>query len=288
MDSLAKDFLLYLSARNLSPNTINAYRCDLNHFLSYLEGKKRRIQQVDQHLLRRYLGVCLNQGLSKKTMARKISTIKIFCNYVYKQKKINSNPAVLLSSPKIGKKLPKVLKEKDVLEISRPLNDSVLELRNSAIFELLYGCGLRISELIALNISDIDFSSRQIKVLGKGNKERIIPINDIALDKINTYLLKKEKNCDKQAVFVSNNGYRLTDCAIRKILINRQNKLGMKTPATPHSFRHSFATDLLENGADLRAVQELLGHVDLSTTQVYTHLSKAHLKAVYKKAHPRS
>jgi tyrosine recombinase XerC len=296
MNELVKQFLNYLSSeRNYSEHTINAYRGDIKQFLLYLNRLDIGPSEVRYLTIRRYLAWLSSlKNYSRRTLARKLSTVKTFYKFLLRLKIVSENPALLISSPKTEKKLPYTLKEYLVGKlIDQADKDRELGLRNKAILELLYGCGLRVSEIVALNVDDIDFNQLLVKVFGKGQKERILPLNEPTIKALKDYFkylrVKLVRGSPQQkALFVNRYGGRLSANGIRKLLTKYATQLDLQIKLTPHVLRHSFATHLLEGGADLRSVQDLLGHVDLSSTQVYTHLSKARLKYIYKRTHPRA
>lgn len=290
-------FLVYLSAeRNLAPNTIKAYSADLADFLTYLERAGTPLGAVDHKTLRRYMARQQTFGLSRGTMARKMASIRAFFKYLHQHVgTIKANPAKLISSQKIIRPLPKIIKEADISALmSLPDDQKALGQRDRAILEVLYGAGVRVGELVALDLADIDWRDGEIKVFGKGSKERVAPLNDKALGVLRGYIdggrleLQKRAAAQSPAVFLNRFGGRLSTGAVRRLVRGYAGKYGEVKGVTPHTFRHTFATHLLEGGAGLRAVQELLGHVDLSTTQVYTHLSKSKLHQIYRQAHPRA
>ena len=279
-------FLSYLEIeKNYSDYTILNYKIDLEEFFGFLGGTA--FKDVDYPVLRRYLAQIRQRNLKPRTVARKLSCIRSFFKYLQREGIINKNPAVLLMTPKLDKPLPKFLTEQEVVRlIEAPKEGKAPTLRDRAIFETLYSTGIRVSELVGLDISAVDMIGNVIRVRGKGKKERIVPIGEKAIDAIKAY-------CDgrlqkSNALFLNKNGKRLTTRSISDI-INKYIKIeGMAKNISPHVLRHSFATHLLNRGADLRSVQELLGHVNLSTTQIYTHLTTEKLKNVYNQAHPRA
>lgn len=287
------DFLKF--ERNLSLNTVVAYRNDLIQFTTYLERAKIGLNSVDHRFLRQFLAYLSTLGYSRRSIARKFSALRSFFKFLRQTGEIADNPAALLSSQKQENKLPKIIQEKAIAELmSQPAADTVLGRRDLAILEVLYGSGIRISELVNLNLTDVDIDRQEIKVLGKGRKERIVPIHQKAISAVESYLknsrltLARRSKIDEHALFLNNRGGRFRETGIRRMLINYIRRAGMSTALSPHMIRHAFATHLLERGADLRVVQELLGHVNLSTTQVYTHLSQRRLKEIYKQSHPRA
>ena len=276
--------------RKLSLQTIRAYKEDIGQFKLFLNSRKIPFKKVDYDLLRAYLSHLHAKRLSKKSIARHISSLKTFFKFMHQNKIIENNPAALLRAPKIETRLPHVYSTKDINTLLTKKEDDFLELRNVTMLELTYACGLRISELVGLSLGSIDFQQNIVKVKGKGAKERIIPFHDGCKNLLQLYLLQRNKIAKKEepAFFISGRGTRLSDSLVRKMLKKRLLKAGLPTHLTPHGLRHAFATHLLENGADLRVIQELLGHVDLSSTQVYTHLSRVRLKKVHRQSHPRS
>ncbi len=282
-------FINYLKVeKNASGHTIKNYSIDLNSFFLFLDGKD--IAEVDHLTLRRFLAQLRSKAYSKRTIARKLASLRSLFKFLYREGHIKSNPITAISSPKLDKKLPKFL---DVGQVTRlilkPDTASIAGLRDRAILETLYSTGIRVSELVGLDTQDIDFISGVVKVFGKGSKERMVPIGEEALGAIRRYNDKKDKReKTRDAVFLNNRGGRLTDRSVRRMLDKYIQACAIEEKISPHSLRHSFATHLLDRGADLRSVQELLGHMNLSTTQIYTHVTMDRLKAVYDKAHPRA
>ena len=282
-------FINYLKVeKNAAINTIKNYAIDLDSFALYLGGKD--ISEVDHLSLRRFLAEMRSKSYSKRTIARKLASLRSLFRFLYREGYIKSNPITAISSPKLDKKLPKFLDvEKVTMLILKPDITTDAGLRDRAILETLYSTGIRVSELVGLDSSDIDFISGVIKVLGKGSKERVVPIGDEALRAVRKYNDKKSKiDKARDAVFLNNRGGRLTDRSVRRMLDKYIKQCAIEEKISPHSLRHSFATHLLDRGADLRSVQELLGHMNLSTTQIYTHVTMDRLKTVYDKAHPRA
>jgi len=294
-------FLTYLSVeRSVSDHTVRAYKNDIDQFLVYLKRAKLRFELVDHTFLRRYLSWLKTRGYAGKSIARKIAALRTFYRFLEREGHLQSNPAILLSTPKLEKKLPRCLKVTVMEELLRsPSRKTAPGKRDRAILEVLYGSGVRVSEVTGLNLDHVDFFRKEIKVMGKGSKQRIVPLNQNAVEALRMYMIEGRKEllskCMKtkakdarEALYLNKNGYRLSAMGIRRMLSKYVKKVGLRQGITPHIIRHTFATHLLEGGADLRTVQELLGHVDLSSTQVYTHLSEARLKEVYLKAHPRA
>ena len=290
-------FLLYLEAeRNLSANTIRAYKNDISSFIDYLKRLELSLEEVDHRVIRKYLAFLQNFSLSKTTMARRMAALRSFFQYLHIHLKvIPSNPAALISSAKLSKPLPKILKTGEIGElIELPDTKTAKGQRDRAILEVLYGAGLRVSELIGLDQADINWREGELKVMGKGSRERIVPLNDQAIFSLEGYFKKgrvelgKNAKSKSAAAFLNRAGGRLTAGSVRRLMKGYTNKYIQGKGLTPHTIRHTFATHLLEGGAGLRAVQELLGHVDLSSTQIYTHLDKSKLRRIYKQAHPRA
>jgi len=297
-------FLRYLEIeKNASNHTILNYRLDLEEFGNFLNPRvlaaddaasaapvKKTpldITKIDYLALRRFLAALKQKGIKSRTVARKVSCLKTFFKFLMREGYLADNPALLISSPKIDKHLPNFLTEAEMSRlIEFPKADTVSGLRDRAIFETLYSTGMRISELVSLNVGSPDYISGIVKVQGKGKKERIVPLGDKAITAIRQYLVKRKS--DSKSLFLNSRGEKITDRGVRVILDKYIKLISEKQNISPHTFRHSFATHLLNRGADLRSVQELLGHANLSTTQIYTHLTTDRLKAVYNKAHSRA
>ncbi len=283
-------FINYLKVeKNASKHTIINYTIDLKAFAAFLGDKD--ITAVDHFTLRKYLAEMRARNFSKRTVARKLASLRTFFKFLYREGHLKTNPISAILTPKLDKKLPVFLDVEKVAKlVQSPPADTVAGLRDRAIMETLYSSGLRVSELVGLDEDDVDFISGVMKVLGKGSKERIVPVGEIALKAIRAYLAQrnKEKVRDKSAVFLNKSGRRLTDGSVRRVIDKYIRACSMVEHISPHSLRHSFATHLLDRGADLRSVQELLGHMNLSTTQIYTHVTMERLKTVYDKTHPRA
>ena len=298
-------FLESLAAeKGYSDQTIRAYRKDLEAFFSFIaqsqaadEGRKKSVStispsQIDGIRIRGYLGFLHRQN-KKTTIARKLSAVRSFFKFLVKQGMIEQNPAELILTPKQAKTIPTYLSVDEMFRLLDSIQtDTLLGLRNRAIFETLYSSGIRVSELAGLNFSDVDFLSEAVRVLGKGNRERIVPIGQEALKAISAYRAQLDRQADSEALkddalFLNKYNNRLTARSIARILRKLVDAVGLLTPVSPHALRHSFATHMLDSGADLRVVQELLGHKSLSTTQKYTHVSIDRLMETYDKAHPR-
>lgn len=283
-------FVNYLKVeKNASAHTITNYLVDLKAFETFLAGKD--VDAVDHFTLRRYLAEMRAKNFAKRTVARKLASLRSFFRFLYREGYIKNNPTTALSTPKLDKKLPVFLGVEKVEKlVQSPSADTVDGLRDRAILETLYSTGIRVSELVGLNIRSVDFISGVVKVFGKGSKERLAPIGEPALGAIQRYLDNRSERAvkEKDAIFLNKSGTRLTDRGVRRIVDKYVAKCSIAEKISPHSLRHSFATHLLDRGADLRSVQELLGHANLSTTTIYTHVTAERLKAVYDKAHPRA
>jgi integrase/recombinase XerC len=268
-----------------SPHTIKAYTEDINDFLSFSDKPLREINHLD---IRGFLAHLYRRKLKKSSIARKLASIRAFFRYLYTEGYIKHNPAKLVSSPKREQHLPRFLTIDEAFNLMEtPHGDNFIATRDRAILELLYSSGLRVSELTGLNISDLDIKESLIRVRGKGKKERILPIGSKAMDALKNYLperiLLKKKS---QSLFLNRLGGMLTPRTVRRIVLKYGRMIALKGYLSPHVLRHTFATHLLHGGADLRSIQELLGHSSLSTTQKYTHVDIAHLMDVYDKTHP--
>ena len=295
MKELIAQFIQFEKSKGLSNHSIIAYRKDLeqlNEFLEKYFSNGIILSEIKRLYLRDFLRELSNQGRKNVTLARKVIVIRNFFEYCQNQKIIQSNPAVNLKIPKYEKKLPKFFTEKEMESLLRiPDLNSKFGVRDRAILELIYSSGLRISEVANCKISQLDFMGKLIRVRGKGNKERLVPLGKEAVRALKKYLQIRnefESEYSKDILFLSKSGRLLSSNELRAILERYINLVAKTKGYSPHSIRHSFATHLLANGADLRAVQEMLGHSNLSTTEIYTHLSLTDLKEVYKLAHPRS
>ncbi len=291
MRSMMFDFIQYLKQeKNVSEHTVRSYWTDLEQLMEFL--KDRQLADVDHRVLRGFIGHLLALNVSKASINRKLSAVRSFFKFLNTRGLIGSNPARLVAMPKREKRLPAVLTVDQALDLMEsPGKDTTADreqtLRDRAIVETLYSTGIRASELVGMNRDDISASDRLVRIRGKGRKERVVPIGPKALAAIDAYLSSKKKHRDA-AVFSGPTGNRLTPRTVQRILEKYRKKLGFPQKASPHTLRHSFATHMLESGADLRAIQELLGHASLSTTQRYTHLNLASLMDTYDKAHPKA
>lgn len=294
MQTLIDRFDNYLALeRNASPHTRSAYRSDLEDFCRFLAGNyaltsAEMIEKIERSTLRHYLAL-IHSTHNKATINRKLSALRSFFLYLVREGIIAVSPAASLSAPRIDRYLPSVLTvdEADSLMNARPGSDE-LSLRDRAIVELLYSSGLRVSEAVGLNVGHLDFAQSLVRVLGKGEKERIVPVGSKAQQALQDYLTQRGRPLDEEPLFLNHRGGRLTARSIERNLKQRLLEANIMRRATPHALRHTFATHLLDAGADLRSIQELLGHVSLSTTQKYTQISVDHLLKVYDQAHPRN
>tara|TARA_Y100000992_G_scaffold246367_1_gene177742 strand:+ start:229 stop:1116 length:888 start_codon:yes stop_codon:yes gene_type:complete len=287
-DHIIRSFLdsLYIE-KGLSKNTVSSYKNDISSFLSWLNKKQINYQQVSGKNINEFISSLFNSGLKSSSVNRKISSIKHFYLFLSKKKIIKYSPVYEIETPKQEKYLPISMSEDEVERLlSSPNSNRIIERRDKAMIEILYATGMRISELVNLKLTDVDFNRSVLKVFGKGSKERLVPYGEKAAEALDIYL-RDRKRSDSKNVFLSNRGSHITRGAFWqriKIYIKREN---LKSSISPHTLRHAFATHLLNRGADLRSVQILLGHSDLSTTQIYTHIAKQRLGEILKKHHPR-
>nr|WP_270634817.1 site-specific tyrosine recombinase XerD [Ligilactobacillus salivarius] len=289
------DYLYYLKVeRGLSENTINSYGIDLKLFLEYLrENEIPSFKQVNKEVIVNYMQSEKNNNKANSSILRSVSSLRKFFQYLAQEKIIEKDPMLLIDTPKKKQHLPQVLTKEEVEKLLRsPNTGQVLGLRDRAMLELMYATGLRISEIINLKLEDLHLTMGTLQTLGKGHKERIVPVGDEAIKWVNRYLEEARPKLLKQKrsnyLFLNFHGNNLTRQGVWKNLKAEVRKAGIQKNITPHTLRHSFATHILENGADLRIVQELLGHADISTTQIYTHLSNKQLADIYNRAHPRA
>ena len=296
MKELATEYRYYLrSERNMQANTIASYVSDIEIYLDYLENILYidEVELIKEDDITKFLLSLKKKKFSTTTISRYLSSIKSFHKFLFKDGLVRKNIASLISSPKIDKKLPSVLTVDEVATLLDSIKgDKPLDLRNQAMFELIYACGFRVSELVGLKLVNLHLTSKMIQVVGKGAKERLVPVNDYAIKVLRKYLIEARplllKNSkDTGFVFLNNLGDGISRVGFFKLLKDLCKKAGITKDVSPHTLRHSYATHLLENGVDLRYIQELLGHEDISTTQIYTHLSLGKVKEIYKTAHPR-
>ncbi len=295
MKSLVKEFINYLAVeRGLADNTLDSYNRDLKQFMVFLENEKvENVQKATRNVIMSYLLFLQKRGRATATVSRHLAALKSFYHFLLREKYIEKDPTANLESPKLEKKLPRILTVNEVENLlSQPRGNEPAGLRDKAMLELLYATGIRVSELISLDINHINLDMGYIRCFGKGSKERIVPVGSLARKCVHEYLQKGRpkliKNRSEKALFVNQHGRRLTRQGFWKIIKKYATRAGIAKDITPHTLRHSFATHLLENGADLRSVQEMLGHADITTTQIYTHLTKGRLREVYAKSHPRA
>lgn len=279
-------FIRYLDLeKGASSHTLRAYRKDLREFSESVKCEPNNIDIID---LRGFIAGQIQKGLNKTTVSRRLSSIRSFFKFLNREGYMKTNPAKLVSNPKVPKLLPRFLSVDDVFSlVEKPEGIGFLPARNRAVLELLYSSGLRVSELSGINTDDIHIKECLIKIKGKGKKERIVPIGSKAIDAMKSYIIERMLLKSKErALFLNRMGKRLTERGVRRIVVKYARAIGIHGRIGPHTLRHSFASHLLQGGADLRVIQELLGHASLSTTQKYTHLDITHLMDVYDKAHP--
>lgn len=296
MTYLLKDFSYYLNnERGLSKNTIDAYIRDLADYQSFLERyhKIKDVANIESKHIEGFLKSSKNRGLSAKSLSRKLTSIKSFHTFLLMEKEVDEDVTGKIARPKIEKSLPSVLSVDEVISILEVVDKTTtLGIRNIALLELIYGSGLRVSELLNIKLKDIHMQQSYVIVTGKGDKERMVPISDMAIIAIRNYLVKAREDLLKDKtdyLFLNNQGKQLSRIGFFKVLKKLANDANLDpNRVSPHTLRHSFATHLLENGMDLRSLQNLLGHEDISTTQIYTHISQSRLKEVYRKTHPRA
>ena len=293
LNDLMDQFISYMSIeRGVSKNTIEAYSRDLRGFSDFIVKKNLKLTETDIHVLSEYINY-LGERLSRRSLARNISAIRTFFKFLVLEGVIQENPARLLEVPRVSRKLPGILNEHEIeLLLNQPSPTTPIGIRDRAMMELLYASGLRVSELVSLKINNVNLRIGYLKVMGKGTKERFVPIGRKAISALKTYMTMARAKFDKGRgspyLFLNSRGKPFSRQGFWKLLKSYARKAGIKKRITPHIIRHSFATHLLQNGADLRSVQMMLGHSDISTTQIYTHVDRSYLKEVYKKYHPRA
>ena len=299
MQELIRSYLSYIEReRNYSSHTITSYANDLTQYCSFLQNEFPELIQdpgtVDLSVIRAFLGVLLENGVAKKSVIRKLSTLRSFYKFLVRKKIVASNPTLNIITPKVEKKLPQFV-DKESMEriLSLPDSTTLNGARDAAILELFYGSGIRLSELIGLRVSDVNMHNRTIKVTGKGDKQRIIPCTTKAQEAIKKYVtIRKEHyphiHTSSTALFTDDKGKALNPQRVYTIVNSYLREVAEIRQKSPHVLRHSFATHLLDNGADILAVKELLGHESLSTTQLYTHVTVDRLKKIYQQAHPKA
>ena len=287
-DSNLRSFLNYLLVdKGLSNNTVKAYEADISSFFQWLDNKDLKYKKLQEDHINQYISFLFQRKMRSSSVNRKISSIKSFYIFLVKRNFVKNSPLNDLVTPKQEKYLPESMSEAEVDKLlNSPDVANKIENRDKAMIEMLYATGMRISELVNLKITDVDMKRCVVKVFGKGSKERLVPFGETALDSLRSYLNEREQSSSKE-IFLSNRGKKMTRVAFWqrvKVYLIREN---LKNSISPHTLRHAFATHLLNRGADLRSVQLLLGHSDLSTTQIYTHIAKQRLSDVLKKHHPR-
>lgn len=287
-DSNLRSFLNYLLVdKGLSNNTVKAYEADISSFFQWLDNEDLKYKNLQEDHINQYISFLFQRKMRSSSVNRKISSIKSFYIFLVKRNFVKNSPLNDLVTPKQEKYLPESMSEAEVDKLlNSPDVSNKIENRDKAMIEMLYATGMRISELVNLKITDVDMKRCVVKVFGKGSKERLVPFGETALDSLRSYLNEREQSSSKE-IFLSNRGKKMTRVAFWqrvKIYLIREN---LKNSISPHTLRHAFATHLLNRGADLRSVQLLLGHSDLSTTQIYTHIAKQRLSDVLKKHHPR-
>jgi len=292
--TLADRFINYLVVeKGLSPNTVSSYSADLNLYLDFLKGNDlQNVTDSDTPFILKHLIALRDRGLGPRSRARHLVTLRGFYRFLVKERILETNPAQLVDLPRIGRRLPDVLRVDDVIRLlESPDPSKPLGLRDAAMLELLYAAGLRISELVTVAMQDVDLEACFVRVLGKGSKERVVPIGQEARKKLDAFLQSGRpallKGRLSPYIFVTRSGNPITRQGFWKLFKQYAKRAGISHDITPHTIRHSFATHLLERGADLRTVQVMLGHVDIATTQIYTHVAQERLKAVHSQYHPR-
>lgn len=282
-------FSLYLEIeRNLSPHSLRAYRQDLDYFHEFLADLP--LTKVDYRTLRSYLGHLKQQGYERTTIARRMATLRTYFRFLSRERMVSGNPTIGLQSPKLIRKLPEFLDWEELQLLLAAPGESPLGLRDRALLELLYATGMRVSEIAELTIRQINWEEAEIRILGKGSKERLVLMSETAMHVLRRYLESGRPALFPDAterIFLNRSGKPLSPRSIDRMLKAHARRAGITKPISPHTLRHTFATHLLEGGADLRVVQELLGHASLSTTQIYTHVSQDRLRQIYQQAHPR-
>ncbi|MBN2379369.1 site-specific tyrosine recombinase XerD [candidate division WOR-3 bacterium] len=304
-DPLLTEFINYLIAeRNLSANSVEAYKRDLCQFMAFITDQSKYVTSIRTADLHDYMSRLAEAGLAPRSVARKLSAIRMFLRYLLDTSKIDKDPGENIASPKLPRKLPTVLTVEEVRQVISVAENilksadspkkTAIALRNHAMLEVLYGSGLRISELIGLKLGDIFLAEGFLRVIGKGDKERVVPIGEPEIRAVRRWIdsgrlhLLKPAGKGRDALFLNVRGEPLSRMGAWKIIHSCVVGAGLKVEVTPHTFRHSFATHLLEGGADLRAVQEMLGHASITTTEIYTHVDRSYLREVYKTFHPRA
>ena len=290
VEKILQEYLRYLkSVKRYSENTVKSYRSDLGEFSSYcLEFSKKNISDINEKFIKSYLMVLSETGIERKSISRKLSAIKGLFKYSYLNEYIAVNPASAIFGPKVSRKLPEVASSNSILDAYKEIEKDKNSEITKAIFEILYGCAIRVDELCKLNYGDINLRERTLKVLGKGSKMRIVPVGEKSVEVINNYLKTKTFDVISTPLFTNSKGKRIYPRLVHRLVNKYLSRVTDLKKKSPHVLRHSAATHMLDNGADLKAVKEILGHENLSTTQIYTHVSVERLKSTYKRSHPKS
>ena len=293
MQEAVRGFLRHLSLeKNASPHTVRAYGDDLHQFVAHARAELRREiapADVDHLLIRSFLARLHARGLKKSSSARKLAGLRTFFRWLCREGVLTKNPARALLSPRTERRIPTHLEESEVATLLDLPGDGIVAVRGRALLELLYATGLRCAELVSLDLAEVDFEARMARVVGKGRKERVVPFGGRARDAVKAWLpARMALSPESDALFVNQRGGRLTDRSVRALVAHRIRQVAITRKVSPHTLRHSFATHLLERGADLRTIQELLGHASLSTTQRYTHVNTRYILDIYRKTHPRA
>jgi len=294
LETHIQNYLRYLySERNYSPMTVDSYRRDLYQFLEFLQPQAGGVETIGREEIRDFLASLSEKGLSKRTINRKLACLRSFFKFLVKNGTLKVNPARGISSLKTGMGLPSFLTIPETIDMLKlPPSETVLGLRDKALLEVFYSTGIRLRELVGLDLDDVDFKNGLIKVTGKGGKERIVPLGRKAASAVKDYLARRNEllsqDSDNRALFLNRDGKRLSPRGVQRRVAKYLQLISEAERLSPHTLRHTFATHLLDSGADLQAVKELLGHASLSTTQIYTHVTVEKLKKIYQQAHPRA
>ena len=295
VEKLLNNYICYLEVeRHASPYTVRNYTHDLRHFLEFLNmDNVATLEDVDRKLLRRYIASLQEQGFEKSSLSRKLSALRSFYFYLMQRNFTSSNPLLTVSSPKLEKRLPSFLSSNEVVRLlETPVTTSPQGQRDRAMLELLYASGIRVSEIVGLDLGNVNIEAREVRVWGKGSKERMVLMGKPAATALDRYIIKGRRelqgNSSTNALFINRYGKRLSERFLQKAISRYALAAGLGKRVFPHMVRHSFATHLLDGGADLRVVQELLGHANLATTQIYTHVTQNQARKVYLAAHPRA
>jgi tyrosine recombinase XerC len=289
-----ESFMAHLKyEKNASPHTIASYRRDLLQLVQYLEERKSGLDKVDNIILRGFLASRYDRGEKKSTIGRKLAAIRSFFQFCVRRHWMEHNPAKVVSTPKQDKPVPSFLTEEEMQAfLDLPRTNKTLDLRDRAMMELLYATGIRVSELVGINLEDVNFSERLIRIRGKGKKERLVPFGRVAEESLRSYLRVRSSinkgKVEPKPIFLNYLGKKLSSRSVERAVDKHIRRSALRRKISPHSLRHSFASHLLSRGADLRIIQELLGHESLATTQKYTHIDLKHILEVYRKSHPRS